>query len=278
MTMKKTFALAAVTLSPLFLTPAPQAQAQAGADQLPIEAQLPAQRTLPSKNILMIVGNENRTVLYGTSIGDVFIKNRLTLDMGHEVTVMPDTVNAETMLAAANAADLVLIVESVTSGALGTKLVSTPTPILFYEAFLQDEFGLVDPSTRGVDPGTPDEGDYGAIEDQTHINIVAPEHPLAAGLQGTVQVYRFPREINWGKAKAPAAEVIAMLPDYPSAATIYLLRKGAARFDGTPSPGLRLSLFIENDNETGTANLMTRHGLRLFDAAVEYALTTDPAR
>ena len=278
MTMKTMLASATILCSPLLLSSTVQAQAQAGADQLPIAAQLPAEQTLPSKNILMIVGNENRTVLYGTSIGDVFIRNRLSLDMGHQVTVMPDTVAADRMLAAANAADLVVLVESVTSGAAGTKLVPTPTPILFYEAFLQDEFGLVNPATRGVDPGPPSEGDYGAIEDQTHINIVEPDHPLAAGLEGRVQVYRFPREINWGKDVTPAAEVIATVPDHPSAAAIYFLRKGAQRFDGTPSPGLRLSLFIENDNDTGTINLMTRHGLQLLDAAVNFALTTDPAR
>ncbi|MFC1511815.1 hypothetical protein ACFL5H_01305 [Candidatus Latescibacterota bacterium] len=58
---------------------------------------------------------------------------------------------------------------------------------------------------------------------------------------------------------------------------IYLYRKGAPLFDGSPAPGLRIQYFIENDNETGTANLMTENGLRLFDAAIDYALTTDPA-
>jgi hypothetical protein len=223
----------------------------------------------------MIVGNENGTVTAGTSIGDMFAKNRLELDMGHTVTRMPDNTAADAMLTAANEADLVIIVESVNSGSVGTKIVSTPTPILFYEAFLQDEFGLVDGSTRGVDPGTPDRGDYGAVEGQVSLNIVRPEHPLAAGLQGTVQVYRFERELNFGVKIAPAVEVVATVPGYPNAAVIHLLRKGATRFDGTPSPGLRISYFVENDNGTGTFNLMTHHGLRLFDAAVNYALTTD---
>ena len=39
----------------------------------------------------------------------------------------------------------VIIVESVGSGTVGTKIVSTPTPVLTSEAFLQDEFGLVNP-------------------------------------------------------------------------------------------------------------------------------------
>jgi hypothetical protein len=38
---------------------------------------------------------------------------------------------------------------------------------------------------------------------------------------------------------------------------------------------LRIHYFVENDDETGTANLMTADGLRLWDAAINYALITD---
>jgi hypothetical protein len=107
--------------------------------------QFPAERAPVSRNILMVVGNENGVVNYGTSIADVFVKNRLELDMGHTVTRMRDNAPADSLLMAANAADLVIIAESVTSGALNTKIVSTATPIFSYEAFLQDEFGLVNP-------------------------------------------------------------------------------------------------------------------------------------
>lgn len=241
--------------------------------------QFPAERAPVSRNILMVVGNENGVVNYGTSIADVFVKNRLELDMGHTVTRMRDNAPADSLLMAANAADLVIIAESVTSGALNTKIVSTATPIFSYEAFLQDEFGLVNPQGRPVDPGPPaDNADFGAIEDQTHIRIVNPSHPLAAGLSGLVQVYRFPREMNWGKAIAPSAEVVATLPDYPEAAVIYVIRKGAPLYDGTPAPGLRVQYYTENDNQTGTINLMTGPGLRMFDAAINYALTTDRPR
>ncbi|HKY20342.1 MAG TPA: hypothetical protein VJM31_03910 [Vicinamibacterales bacterium] len=225
----------------------------------------------------MICGDENATVMMGTSISDVFVKNRLELEMGHKVTRMAHDADAKKMLAAANAADLVIIVESVGSGTVGTKIVSTPTPILNSEAFLQDEFGLVNPKGESVDPGLPDAAAFGTIEKQTAITITNPGHPLAAALNGRVQVYRFPREMNWGKDTAPSAEAIATLPDYPSAKLIYMVRKGAKLYDGTPAPGLRIQYFIENDNETGTANLMTAEGLRLFDAAINYALTTDRA-
>ena len=108
-----------------------------------------------NKNILIICGDENGTTMLCTSIDDVTLKNRLEVNMGHHVKMMPHNVDATQMLAAANAADLVIIVESVNSGTIGRKLVSTPTPILSSESFLQDEFGLVVPPFVPVDPGYP---------------------------------------------------------------------------------------------------------------------------
>jgi hypothetical protein len=108
-----------------------------------------------NKNILIICGDENGTTMLCTSIDDVTLKNRLEVNMGHHVKMMPHNVDATQMLAAANAADLVIIVESVNSGTIGRKLVSTPTPILISESFLQDEFGLVVPPFVPVDPGFP---------------------------------------------------------------------------------------------------------------------------
>ena len=254
--------IAAVCFSLLVVRPVHAQQRQGGAPST-------------GKNIVMICGNENQTVLNCTSIGDVFVKNHLELDMGHKVIRVPHDTAADKMLAFANAADLVIIVESVGSGTVGTKIVSTPTPVLTSEAFLQDEFGLTNPKGKTVDPGPPDAAAFGAVENQTAINITNPGHPLAAGLKGRVQVYRFPREMNWGKETVPGAEVIATLPDYPTAKLIYMVRKGAKLYDGTPAPGLRIQYFVENDNETGTVNLMTADGLRLWDAAVNYALATD---
>ena len=115
-----------------------------------------AQQAAPgNKDILIICGDENGTTMLCTSIDDVALKNRLEVNMGHHVKMMPHNVDATQMLAAANAADLVIIVESVNSASIGRKLVSTPTPILGSESFLQDEFGLVVPPFVPVDPGYP---------------------------------------------------------------------------------------------------------------------------
>src|SRR6185295_14488363 len=83
-----------------------------------------------NKNILIICGDENGTTMLCTSIDDVTLKNRLEVNMGHHVKMMPHFVGATQMLAVANAWDLVIIVECVTSGTDGRNRVPTRTPIL----------------------------------------------------------------------------------------------------------------------------------------------------
>jgi hypothetical protein len=383
-------------------------------------------------NILIICGDENGTTMLCTSIDDVTLKNRLEVNMGHHVKMMPHNVDAAQMLAAANTADLVIIVESINSGTIGRKLVSTPTPILSSESFLQDEFGLVVPPFVPVDPGYPGgvteaqlrsaaqllqnagimldievppaapasanaapeaanpagrganaggpagnpagrganpagpaanpagrganaagpaanpagrganaagpaanpagrganaagpaanpagrggipggrggnpaytaarnaaitkavagiaAPSHGVTVDQLYVIITNPNHPLAAGLSGRVQAYRVPREMNWGAHLAPGAQVVATLApsleaagdaaantatDYSGAAVIYYVPKGGALAEGATAAGLRIQYFVENENGPGTYNLLTPEGFRLFDAAVNWALT-----
>jgi len=122
MTRKHTLTIAAVGLSSLLSAP----------------PAFPRQAAPGNKDILVICGDENGTSTVCTSIDDIALKNRLEINMGHHVRMMPHDANAADMLAAANAADLVIIVESVNSVSIGRKLVSTPTPILISESFLQD--------------------------------------------------------------------------------------------------------------------------------------------
>jgi hypothetical protein len=106
---------------------------------------------------------------------------------------------------------------------------------------------------------------------------VDPSHPLAAGLTGRITVYSRPAEINWASNEVLASGVhsVAALPDYPEAQTIYFVLPGDSLFDGSPSPNLRISLFTENNNDIGTYHRMTEDGHRLFDAAINWALTFD---
>lgn len=254
------------------------------------------QQAAPSgMNILIVCGDENRTYAKCTSLDDRFLELHLRLDFGHRVTKLPDDTAEAEMRAAADAADLVIIPESVLSNSVGKKLTATSTPLINMEAFLQDDFLLVDPNGVAVDPGSPEGGaggtieaptgvvrvgHFGAIADETDIVIVDPSHPLAAGLSGRITVYTLPAEINWAAKEvlAPGVKSVAALTDFPEAQAIYFVLPGDALFDGSPSPNLRIALFTENDNDLGTYHRMTKDGHRLFDAAINWALTYKPKR
>jgi hypothetical protein len=267
--------------------------ADGGTDAAPI---MDGSSAPTGKNVLMVVGDSNETNPVGSSgspkgtgPGDVFLKNRLQNVLGHKVTMIADTTAKPMLLQAANAADLVIVCESVLSGNILTALKPTTTPILSHEAFLQDDFGMVDPSGKvspptaagGCDPGTPPACTYGSLV-ADHMDVVNPSHPLAAGLAGSVKLYTTPGnpatepgglEINWGKV-GTGAEVIATMTGSPTAATFYVYHKGATLFDGTKAAAMRMQLWFEDDNTTGTFNFSTPEGFKLFDNAVSYALTT----
>ncbi|MCK4784566.1 MAG: hypothetical protein KAV87_12510 [Desulfobacteraceae bacterium] len=176
---------------------------------------------------------------------------------------------------AAAETDLVIVAKSVSSVKLKDKLKPVEPPLIIYEAFIQDEMGLTAKGPAG-DPGEPADFAYGVRDKETRINIVDPAHPLAEGATGNLTVYRESKQITWGKV-ADSAEVIATLPGEKAGAAIYFYRKGAELFNGTTTAGLRVGFFLEDDDETDTANLMTDDGLRLFYAAVKFALGTDAA-
>lgn len=239
------------------------------AESTPADASAPADPS--GKTILMVAGTSNGTAPLGQGIGDKVIKARLTTTLGHKLVIGDESAPKATLVAAAEAADMVLVVESVSSVNLLGKLKDVTKPILSYEAFIQDDMGLTAPGPPG-DPGEPKNFALGVKDNESRIDIVDPAHPLAAGLSGTVTVYSANKEITWGTV-AKTAEVVATLPGDAAGASIYVYRKGVALFDGTPAAGLRIGFFLEDDDKTGTPNFLTPEGLRLFDAAVKFALS-----
>jgi hypothetical protein len=155
---------------------------------------------------------------------------------------------------------------------LTDKLRATATPILNCEAFIQDDLGLTDTGPSG-DPGPPSQFAFGVVNGETRIVIADPAHPLAAGLRDVVAVYSAPKEINWGKVAA-GAKVVATLASDPAGAAYYVYEQGSTLFDGKKAAGMRIGFFLEDDNTTGTATFFTADGLKMFDAAVGYALGT----
>jgi hypothetical protein len=219
------------------------------------------------RNILFVVGTNNGLVQAGQGLGDTIIRARLE-GQGHKVTLAPDVMDADPLVQAANAVELVLVSESVSSVNLLGKLKPVTSPILNYEAFIQDDMGLTPPGPPG-DPGLPADYALGVKFMDTRIDIVDPTHPLAAGLSGTVAVYKEPREVSWGKV-ADTAERVATLAGDRAGVCIYVYRQGARLYDGTAAAGLRVGFFLEDDDRVGTPNVLTDEGARLFDAAVAF--------
>ena len=96
--------------------------------------------------------------------------------LGYTVAYLDDDVSEADTRVAAAAASLVFISESCSSQRIRNEITAVPVPMIISESWAWDEMGL----TIGVGGGP-------AVA-TTNIQIVAPDHPLAAGLSGTVSV------------------------------------------------------------------------------------------
>lgn len=107
----------------------------------------------------------------------------------------------------------------------------------------------------------------GALLDVDAIQITAPGHPLAAGLDGRVEVFRGRGKLGWGEPGADA-EVVAraesgqpVLVQHPAGATLA---------DDTTAPAPRVALFLTEDGAAPW--LLTDAGRALVHAAIHHLL------
>ena len=101
------------------------------------------------------------------------------------------------------------------------------------------------------------------------VTIEAPDDPLAAGLSGSVPLYRGPGYVSVASV-APAATVVARGPDDAGRAVVFRYDAGTPLVSGRPAPALRIGLF---PGRTGPAPwLLDGTGHALFRAAVRFAL------
>ncbi|MBW7460416.1 hypothetical protein K0U00_40770, partial [Paenibacillus sepulcri] len=123
----------------------------------------------PEKKTVIYVGND--------TIGDTLTKGHLT-ELGYEVTEMTDR---EITDEKAKNYSLVYINSSISSaGNIGTKLYNTPVPVIYSSPKVM--------SYNDVS-GTQENTDYGKFIGKT-ITIKDSKHPMAAGLSGSVDVYK----------------------------------------------------------------------------------------
>ncbi|MEH6307246.1 hypothetical protein RYH73_16480 [Olivibacter sp. CPCC 100613] len=155
--------------------------------------------------------------------------------------------------------DLVIISSTVGSQDFEGKYRDVKVPILTWENDILDDLRYV---------GRHKDADFGEVEGEHYIWIVNAPHPLAAGLSaGINSVYRKDQPMGWGKPGL-GASTIATMPGQPDKAIIFGYEKGATMDYDFLAPERRVMLFLDNK----TFPLLKENGLKLFDAAVKWAI------
>jgi hypothetical protein len=169
--------------------------------------------------------------------------------LGHTVTYFDDAEDEATSEAAAAAADVVFVSESVSSSEIRTEITEIETPMVITECWGWDEMGLTLGGGAGLEVAT------------TEIEIVAPEHPLAAGLSGIVSVItdlvsdRGAARFALGMAGDQATVIArATLSDGVTYDVIYVYEKGAELpvppADGSPRVAADIRVCLGFDEQS----------------------------
>ena len=187
--------------------------------------------------------------------------------LGHTVTYIDDDQSESATEAAALAADLVYISESVGSGNIKNEITEIPTPIIVTEPYAWDEMGLI------IGGGT------NQVPDSANITIIYPGHPMAAGYSGDVPVYTdLPGSelIPAGTTGGDAIVIARASGGTQANADVYFLyEQGAALAvpaadgSGQIAAGIRIGFFATSPT---AEQLLTQQGYDLLEAAVNYAL------
>jgi hypothetical protein len=110
--------------------------------------------------------------------------------------------------------------------------------------------------------------DSGFASNATRLQILVPEHPLAAGLSGPLQVTRGPGPLGWGQP-GPDAIRVASFPDARKSdrAAVFAYERGASMMAGARAPARRVGFFLHPD----LAPYVTEAGWALLAASVRWA-------
>jgi hypothetical protein len=222
--------------------------------------------TARAARVVITVGNPNDVLfLAATSTlgaGDLGIRDRIAA-LGFNVVAMDDDLSTELD---GLGKKLIVVSSTVNSGSIAAKFRNATSPVLTWEQANQDDFGMT---------GNVDNTDRGTVTAQTQVEIVSPDHPMGAGLPvGVATVTTAPTDFSWGLPNENAVR-IATLVGNPNRVVLYGYDTGASMVGGFVAPARRVMLFL-TDNTYG---VLHEDGLRLFDAALNWALggVTPPA-
>ena len=199
-------------------------------------------------NVLFVVADP---AALGT--GDAAVRTRL-LGAGYEVTTMDD--DAVTAADGANA-DTVVLSSTISSSRAGI-FTSVATPLVSWKPWSYDPLDLTGPTANA---------DYGNASAST-LAFPNAQHPLAAGLSGTVAITSSPQTIGWG-VPATSADVVATVTGKPG---LFAYRAGDPLVGGAPAPACRVGF----PSGHIAPSVFTASGWLLFDRAVQWTVTGCP--
>jgi hypothetical protein len=190
------------------------------------------------------------------------IKGRLVA-AGYEVVVKT---GSAVSTSDANNKALIVVTESAGNGQVGTKFNATRVPVIAMNLGLMRDMTLT---------GDTYQDDKGLAQNQADLEIVAPEHALAAGFRGRVTVTTKPTELFWGRPAATAIKV-ATLAGSPDQAAIYAYTTGSllapvAGQTTLEAPARRVGFFTGNE----AAVFLSPQGISLLDMAIRWATQSE---
>lgn len=151
---------------------------------------------------------------------------------------------------------LAIVSESTSSADVQGKLGGVQIPLLVFEPALWDDLGMT---------GSAWQRDFGDAAAETDLVIVAPTHPLAAGLSGQARVTGDgPEKFVWGAPPSTAVRV-ATLAGRPGAAAIFAYERGAAMARGKAN-ARRVGWFAGRD----AIAPLNQNGFQLLGAAISW--------
>lgn len=178
---------------------------------------------------------------------------------GHTVTVIDDDDVTEGIDDAIVDIDVVFASESGSSHKVGLIPADLPRPLIISEMYAWDEFQMSSVTGEGIGVTS------------TNIDIVNPNHYLAAGLSGSVQVLNSVSGRVGNGVVGPEATVIAQATiSNETYDVIFVYEPGAALVDGSIAPEVRIGFgFAAETTEDWTDNTF-----KLLEAAVKKALSS----
>jgi hypothetical protein len=232
---------------------------------------------------LVAAGSEAANILIMNQAGRPFDDDLMAHfeSRGHTVDIFDTAGNlADVQIDEANAHDLIYIAESLGSSTLtdGVEayIKDVATPIIVAEAFIFDDFAMTGDTihedfgnTFRAEPPEP------ALQDgQDSLVITDPAHPMAAGLRGTVPVYKDIYSLNFGFTAnmGTGVNVVATVDGAPEYATLFVYEKGAKLEDGTTAAERRIGFYLGQGSGDPQWDNLHANGIAILNAAVDYAL------